>query len=198
MITISTEGPDKAGKHTAVQTMLHELTELGVRATVLEFPQYDTPIGELIRKWLHNDLNVNHQSFELLQAADKATATDTINKFKHDYDVILIDRYVHSQIAYGLYQNELSWLLELAQPCITPDYTFYLEVDPTTSMQRKGQHGKNDKYENDLNLLKALDRNYNIAFRERPNKLIRIDANQPIDNVQEIIKKEIRIIAKHN
>lgn len=195
MKIIAIEGLDKAGKHTA-QTQIYEyLIEKGYKVELMSFPRYNTPIGKLIWNWLHHDLDVNHQTFELLQAADKTAALDILKQYeKDDVDFVVIDRYVASSLAYGRVDNDSEWIDSLIQHVIFPDITFYLDVAPEVSMSRKGEHGENDKYESDFKRLKVVSQYYQSVFdRYDYGKVINIDANQSLENVRD----QLNIVLKN-
>lgn len=190
------EGLDKSGKHTASLNFENKLKDQGYRVAKMEFPQYDSPIGQLIRDWLHNELDVDAHTFELLLAADKQSAQTKIQEFKDSgYDYLIMDRYIHSQLAYGSYDNDASWVESLIKYTCKPDFVIYMDVSPDESMKRQGQHGDNDRYESDYDRLSKMSDAYNMAFAmtDMGDHLIRIDANQSLSNVS----KALTIVADH-
>lgn len=181
------EGLDKSGKHTASLDFEKQLISQGYLVAKMEFPQYDTPIGQLISDWLHKKLDVDAHTFELLLAADKQSAQTKIQEFKDaGYDYLIMDRYVHSQLAYGSYDNDISWVEMLIKYTCKPDFVIYMDVSPDESMKRRGQHGDNDRYESDYKRLSNMRDAYNKAFTmtDIGDHLIRIDANQSLSDVR--------------
>ena len=77
---ISFEGLDKSGKHSAMDFACELLEQKGYSVYKLSFPQYDTPIGQLIRQYLTNQLELTPKAFELLLAADKVNSSDKLNE----------------------------------------------------------------------------------------------------------------------
>ena len=156
---ISFEGLDKSGKHSAMDFASELLEQKGYSVYKLSFPQYDTPIGQLIRQYLTNQLELTPKAFELLLAADKVNSSNKLNELLTQYDFILIDRYVHSQVAYGLQNASYGYLSTLLSGVVLPDLVIYMDVDVDVSMSRQGEHGDNDKYESNAELLKAVKNN---------------------------------------
>lgn len=190
------EGLDKSGKHTASLDFENKLKNQGYLVGKMEFPQYNTPIGQLINDWLHKKLDVDAHTFELLLAADKQSAQTKIQEFKDNgYDYLIMDRYIHSQLAYGSYDNDLSWVESLIKYTCKPDFVIYMDVSPDESMSRQGQYGDNDRYESDYKRLSQMSDAYNRAFNitNIGDHLIRIDANQSLSEV----RKALSLVADH-
>lgn len=182
---IAFEGLDKSGKHSAMDAVKDFLERRGKKVAVMSFPRYETPVGKKIRAWLRGETAMTNEEFELLQALDKNLAQDEFFKLvDKEYDYILLDRYKHSQLAYGSVNNEVSWLKMLTANMVEPDVIFYLNVDPEVSLRRKGEHGRNDRYENDLELLKKVKNNYDHLFIG-DFRVREIDSNQKLEKVIE-------------
>lgn len=183
MIIVSVEGIDKSGKCTAAGTLTDYFkTEKGLNVARMEMPDYSTPIGALIRDYLTGDLSVSPETFELLLAADKQAAQSRIAAFEAaGVDVLVMDRYVHSQIAYGAYHVDAQWLSAITSKLRLPDAVIYLDVEPEVSMHRKGKFGDNDKYEGDLDRLRATRSAYLDLFKSDDCDVptVLIDATPP-------------------
>lgn len=182
MKIVAIEGLDKAGKHTATQALYDYFTTSGLRVEKMSFPNYGTPIGQMIQKWLKGEILADEKTFELLQAADKQHAQTIMNEYERQgVDVLLIDRYVHTEWAYGAYENDEQWLAELTRHMRLPDAVIYLDVEPEVCMQRKGKHGDNDFYESDIERLRYTKNEFECLFEEQAEEIeVQIvDANQP-------------------
>lgn len=182
MRIVAIEGLDKAGKDTATKALYDYFTSQGLRVERMSFPNYGTPIGQMIEKWLRGEMLADEKTFELLQAADKQHGQTAINEYERlGVDVLLIDRYVHTELAYGAYDNDDQWLAELTRHMRMPDAVIYLDVEPEVSMQRKGKRGDNDYYESDIERLRYTKNEYECLFEEQGDRIEvqRVDANQP-------------------
>ena len=180
---ISFEGLDKSGKHSAMDFVSDLLEQKGYSVYKMSFPQYDTKIGNLIREYLTNKLELTPKAFELLLAADKVNSSDKLKRLLNQYDFILIDRYVHSQVAYGLQNATFGYLSTLLSGVVLPDYVIYMDVDVAVSMGRRGEHGDNDKYESNAELLKNVKANYDTMYRLKQDLFARVDANKSFESV---------------
>lgn len=138
------EGLDGAGKSTQIAKLRDMFRARGVESEYLHFPRFDAPVyGELIARFLRGDLgsveSVNPYLVALLYAGDRAAAAATIRGWLSDGKVVIVDRYVYSNIGYqcaklprGEARNMLKdWILhteyeEFSIP--RPDLSLFLDV----------------------------------------------------------------------
>ena len=99
------EGLDGAGKNTLTRRLLDALAALGVRATTVAFPRYDADVhAELARDALHGrlgDVADSVHAMAVLFALDRRAAADDLRAAVAGHDLVLVDRYVASNAAYG-------------------------------------------------------------------------------------------------
>lgn len=99
------EGLDGAGKSTQIAKLKAMFDERGVESEYLHFPRFDAPVyGELIARFLRGDLGgvneVNPYLVALLYAGDRADCAKRINGWLSAGKVVIVDRYVYSNIGY--------------------------------------------------------------------------------------------------
>ena len=99
------EGLDGAGKSTQVKLLKEYIQSKGKQLRYLHFPRFDAPVyGDLIAKFLRGDFGainqVHPQLVALLFAEDRRDAAALIREWLGNGDVVLLDRYVYSNIAY--------------------------------------------------------------------------------------------------
>lgn len=99
------EGLDGAGKSTQITKLRDMFRSNGIESEYLHFPRFDAPVyGELIARFLRGDLgtveSVNPYLVALLYAGDRADAAATICKWLEEGKVVIVDRYVYSNIGY--------------------------------------------------------------------------------------------------
>lgn len=146
------EGLDGAGKSTQITKLREMFRAKGVESEYLHFPRFDAPIyGELIARFLRGDLgsveSVNPYLVALLYAGDRADAATTIREWIKGGKVVIVDRYVYSNIGYQCAKiadnNERNtlreWILhtefeEFGIP--KPDLSLFLDV-PFAFTERK-------------------------------------------------------------
>lgn len=99
------EGLDGAGKRTLADGLVTELTVRGAKVARMAFPRYDTDVhADLVRDALHGrlgDLADSVHGMAVLFALDRRDAAEQLRALRGHYDVVLLDRYVASNAAYG-------------------------------------------------------------------------------------------------
>ncbi|MPY78672.1 MAG: dTMP kinase [Actinophytocola sp.] len=99
------EGLDGAGKNTLASAVTEELTARGAYVIGRAFPRYGDDIhADLARDGLHGrlgDLTESVNGMALLFALDRLGAADELRKDIASADVVLVDRYIASNAAYG-------------------------------------------------------------------------------------------------
>ena len=179
---IVVEGLDGAGKSTQIAKLKALFTERGVESEYLHFPRFDAPVyGDLIARFLRGDLGsveqVNPYLVALLYAGDRADCAKTINGWLSEGKVVIVDRYVYSNIGYqcakltaGDERNALrDWILrtEFEQFAIPrPDLSLFLDVpfsftERKLTEQREGDdrsylNGQKDIHEASLDLQRRV------------------------------------------
>ena len=99
------EGLDGAGKSTQVKKLKEYLTERCGELEYIHFPRYGAPVyGDLIGRFLKGEFGsieeVHPQLVALLFAEDRHRAAPMMREALEAGKVVLLDRYVYSNIAY--------------------------------------------------------------------------------------------------
>ena len=173
---INIEGLDASGKSTQIQQLKQYFEENQIPYKYLHFPRTESPVfGKLIAMFLRGELgainSVNPYLVALIYAGDRNDAKNTIQKWMENNYLVLVDRYVYSNIAFQGAKLEddkdiedlSNWIkyLEYAYYQIPrPDLNLFLDVpaDFTKSrlkakregVDRKYLQGKDDIHEKDL------------------------------------------------
>jgi dTMP kinase len=99
------EGLDGAGKRTLAGGLAAVLTAQHASVARMAFPRYDTDVhADLVRDALYGrlgDLAGSVHGMAVLFALDRRDAADQLRALRRRYDVVLLDRYVASNAAYG-------------------------------------------------------------------------------------------------
>lgn len=180
------EGLDGAGKSTQIAKLKAMFLERGIESEYLHFPRFDAPVyGDLIARFLRGDLGsveqVNPYLVALLYAGDRADCAATIRRWIADGKVVIVDRYVYSNIGYqcAKIQNDderkalREWILhtEFEEFDIPrPDVSLFLDVpfsftERKLSEQREGDdrsylQGGKDIHEASLDLQRRVRQVY--------------------------------------
>ncbi|MBL7500711.1 dTMP kinase [Frankia sp. CNm7] len=104
---VAIEGIDGAGKNTLTRALVTALETAGRRVGTLAFPRYAVaPLGPAVRAMLTGDqalapVAASVRASALLFALDRANARPELAAAAASDDVVLVDRYVASNAAYG-------------------------------------------------------------------------------------------------
>ena len=166
------EGLDGAGKRTLAGRLLAALHARGARTSTLAFPRYDADVhAELVRDALRGrlgDLADSVYAMAVLFALDRRDAAHGLRTALADHDVVLVDRYVASNAAYGaarLHQDArgefAEWVRDLEVDRFglpVPDRHLLLDVPHAVAAQRAAHRERTepgrerDRYESDAAL----------------------------------------------
>ncbi|MBA2323652.1 MAG: dTMP kinase [Pseudonocardiales bacterium] len=152
------EGLDGAGKRTLTDTLAGALAERGAATARFAFPRYAVDVhAELVADALHGhlgDLGDSVHGMAVLFALDRRAAADDLRAAYASADVVLVDRYVASNAAYGaarLYQDGagefVGWVreLELARFGLpVPDLQLLLRVPREVAAARAAGRERDD------------------------------------------------------
>lgn len=194
-LLIGVEGIDAAGKRTQTSLLHRWLRSRGVRTRVLSFPDYSTDLGREIGGFLTGSKNYPPHVRHLLFAANRWERRNDLVRWLEDGGVLLVDRYMESNLAYGMANGlELNWLMNLEAGMPKTDGVVLLDTAPTAARGRRGQ--RNDKYENDL----ALQQRARESYRELATKFgwVVIDASREVKIVQSSVRDAVtKLFARH-
>ena len=136
---LAIEGGDGAGKATAAAEVARQLNAAGRSATVLSFPRYaETAGGWALGEMLGGRLprEVSPRAAAVLYALDRIESRDVLLAAADAYEVVVLDRYIASNLAYQAAKvpaDEAAalmrwiWALETVQFALPPpDVSVYL------------------------------------------------------------------------
>lgn len=174
------EGLDGAGKRTLADALSSELELRGASVRRAAFPRYEVDVlGPLVSDALHGrlgDLTDSVYGMAVLFALDRHGAADELRVSLADADVVLVDRYIASNAAYGaarLHQDIdggfVDWVreLELGRFGLTvPDLQLLLRVPREVAAERAAYRESldatrvRDSYESDDGLQRRCGQLY--------------------------------------
>lgn len=110
-ILVAIEGIDGSGKATQTAKLVESLRKLGLKSDSISFPRYSkTTFGGFIGKYLnggYGSLNEVHPELvAILNAGDRFESKQYLIEMLNSNDVLVLDRYVGSSIAYQMPKNE--------------------------------------------------------------------------------------------
>ncbi len=140
---ITFEGIDGAGKSTQIQKLVNSMTGEGKDVVTLREPG-GTAVAEKIRLiLLENQHKISPIGELLLFSASRAELVqDVIIPALASGKTVILDRFFDSTTAYqgygrGIDLELLRSIIDISTCNITPDITFYLDIEPEEAMKRK-------------------------------------------------------------
>lgn len=192
---IAIDGIDQSGKKTQTNLLVKRLSELNYKVIKFSFPNYETPVGQLIEKILLNEVIVPLEVKHILLSANRWELKPKIEEYIKKNYIIIFDRYYQSNLAYGIANGlPLDWLINLDKNLPNCDLTIILDIPPEISFKRKELN--RDIHEKDFNYLVRVRK----CFLELANKnsWIVIDGNRPIPEVHNsiwtIVSERLKVI----
>ena len=172
------EGLDGAGKSTQIKLLRQLFASRGIESEYVHFPRFDSPVfGELIARFLRGELgsveSVDPYIVALLFAGDRADMAPKIRAWQAEGKVVIVDRYVYSNIGYqcaklatDAERSKLKqWILDTEYGYYNiprPDLSLFLDVpfaftEKSLTEQRSGDdraylNGEKDIHESSLDL----------------------------------------------
>ncbi len=192
---VTFEGPEGAGKSTALKIIASKLSELGHHVVTTREPG-GGPLGKRIRQMLLEEGEVSAETELLLFLADRANHVQTIVvPALKEGSVVLCDRHADSTIVYqgygrGLDLNFLKVGNQFATKGLTPDLTLLFDLDPKIGLERLDISEKTlfgpDKKRRDVNRLdreplefhRKVRNGFLELARSEPNRFVILDAEK--------------------
>ena len=194
------EGLDGAGKSTQVSKITEDLERKGRKVKFLHFPRYESSVyGELISSFLRGEMgtidSVDPRLVALIYAGDRADAAKTLREWIDAGYVVIVDRYVYSNIAYQCAKSNTKeqlrdWIFSLEygyNGIPKPDLSIFLDVPFCFTAERltsardgdcdRGYlEGKTDIHEASLTFQERVREEY-IKAVDRDADFVRIDCS---------------------
>lgn len=172
------EGLDGAGKSTQIKLLRELFASRGIESEYVHFPRFDSPVfGDLIARFLRGELgsveSVDPYIVALLFAGDRADMAPQIRAWQAEGKVVIVDRYVYSNIGYQCAKLATEeqraklkqWILDTEYGYYNiprPDLSLFLDVPfsftaKSLTEQRSGDdraylNGEKDIHESSLDL----------------------------------------------
>jgi dTMP kinase len=180
------EGGDQAGKKTQTELLFKALKKRKIKATIFSFPDYTTPVGKEIAKYLSGNRKFLPQTIHCLLAANRWEKLNQILKAQSENSVLIMNRYYQSNLIYGLANGlKQGWLENLDAGLPKADLVILLDISQKESFRRKKTN--RDKFEKNEKFLKKISKIYRDTAKKKRWTII--DAFQSKEKVhQEILK----------
>ena len=181
MPLIVLEGIDVSGKRTHTGLLAKRLTEMGQRVERIAFPDYKTPLGREIKRFLQGGVRFRPEVRQLLYVANRWERERDMDSWLREGKIVIADRYVPSGLAYGLANNlDLDWMLKLEEGLPLADMVIVIDIPVDTALSREEPK---DIYEKDRLFQEGVRRSY-LDLAERFGWVV-IDGDRPVEEVAE-------------
>lgn len=206
---IAIEGIDGAGKGTQAQRLCERFRGIGLRAKILSFPRYDkTQFGEFIGEYLNGEFGplaaIDPLFAALLFAGDRLETKPELLDALNQFDALICDRYVASNIAHQgarVSPERRARLIDRIEAIEfrvhglpRPDLTIYLDITVPTAkalIARKAARGYTDQaadmHEADTAYLESVRSAYRELAHATPTwATIPVERDQQLRSIEEI------------
>ncbi|MCH2405231.1 MAG: dTMP kinase [Nitrosopumilus sp.] len=182
------EGGDQAGKLTQSTLLEKALKKRKIKTKVFHFPDYKTPIGKEIRKYLDGKRKFPPQVIHCLLAANRWEKLNEILAAQEKNSVLIMNRYYHSNLVYGIANGmKQKWLDNLDAGLPKGDLVILLDVTQKESFRRQKTH--RDKFEKNEEFLRKISKIYKITAKKKHWEII--DASKSKQEIHEEILKRL-------
>ena len=179
------EGCDKSGKTTQSKLLAKSLSN-SVRYA---FPDRETPVGQILDKYLSKETELSARVSHLLFSANRWELTEKIQELLNNGVNVILDRYFYSGIVYTLIKDptlDIAWVKYPDSGLPLPDLVFY--INKTYSSKRDPE-----RYETDLFQSKVRAMFEEMAVE---NNWVNIDGNKTSKDIQrdilEVVEKFLK------
>ncbi len=184
------EGGDQAGKKTQSELLAKALRKRKLKTKIFSFPDYRTPVGHEIKKYLLGKRKLPVQVVHCLLAANRWEKLKEIKDAISKNSILIMNRYYQSNLVYGLVNNmNLTWLENLDAGLPKADLVIVLDVSQKEAFKRKKT--KRDEFEKNQKFSQKISQAYRKLAKKKHWMIV--DASRP----KEIVHKDImKIFAK--
>lgn len=189
------EGLDRSGKSTQSKLLVEYLKNEKIEVKKLNFPNRETPIGQIIAKYLKMEKHdMPNETIHLLFSANRWESINEIKNLLSKGVWIVCDRYAYSGVAYsaGALSMKKEWCMNPDKGLVKPDAVFYMNLPPNYA-QNRSEYGE-EIYEK-IEVQKKIYEHYEHFAKE--DYWINIDATKDINDIHKRIIEEIKILQQN-
>ncbi len=187
---VAIEGGDQAGKKTQSRMLANALKKRRVKTKIFSFPDYSTPIGKQIRRYLDGKTKFPPQVIHCLLAANRWEKLEEIKKAHQKNSVLIMNRYYHSNFVYGIVNGmKLDWLENLDKGLPQSDLVIVLDVSQREAFSRK--NSKRDVFEKNKLFSQKISKAYRKLAKKKRWKLIDASGSK-----QDVHNQVMKVFAK--
>ena len=180
------EGFDQAGKKTQSKLLAEALRAKKKKCKTFNFPDYSTPFGKEIKRYLNGKRKFSPQVIHCLLAANRWEKLGEIKDAISKNYVLIMNRYYQSNLVYGTVTGlDRRWLANLDVGLPKADLVIVLDIPAKDSFNRK--RNRRDRFEKNKEHARKIVRIYKKLTKEFGWK--KVDASGTKREVHESIMK---------
>lgn len=187
---ITFEGGECSGKTTIIESIVKKFKELNIDYITTREPG-GIRIAEDIRNIILdvNNTEMTPECEALLYAASRMQhLSQRVLPALKANKIVLCDRFLDSSLAYQGYARGLGMDSVLKANSFALDYlpglTIFIDVEPEVALKRLGQRNKSDRLDlEEKDFHQKVYEGYHRVLEMYPNRILRIDGNQSLEDV---------------
>lgn len=190
---IVVEGFDQAGKKTQSKLLAKFLKTKNIKSKIFSFPDYSTPIGKEIRRYLGGKRSFPPQVIHCLLAANRWEKAKEIKDALSENNVVIMNRYYQSNLVYGTVNGlDMKWLENLDDGLPKEDIVILLDVNVTDSFSRKKE--RRDKFEENLEFAQKIAGTYRKLAKQFGWHLVNASRHKQAvhQDIRQIVLKHVK------
>lgn len=191
---ITVEGGEGAGKTSIIHALNEELYKQGYQVLLTREPG-GIDIAEQIRKVILDPVNIKMEERTealLYAAARRQHLVEKVLPALEEGKIVLCDRFVDSSLAYqgharGLGMDEVFTINQFAIQDCMPDLTLFFDITPEKGLARIAANKNREQNRLDMENLDFHERvyeAYQLLLEQFPERIRRVDADQPMREVE--------------
>jgi len=195
---ITFEGSEGSGKSTQI-VLLRSYLKKKRKSVIFVREPGGTKISEHIRKLLLDvkSEGMNDETEMLLYMAARAQlVAQVILPALNKGQIVLCDRFLDSTVAYQGFGNDVNMMMikkigAFATQGISPDLTFFFDLDVKTGFSRIGQRAKDRIERRALNYHRRVHQGFKKIAQREPHRVKTIQASLAKEEIQAIIRRYV-------
>lgn len=189
------EGIDGAGCQVQAKLLFKNLRKAGKTTALIKYPNYDDPVGTVIRKYLYEKQKLSPEEQFLFYSLQFITDGKVIDQ-KRKKGILVADRYFTTTLCYQTLEGiKEEKALSFAQDfnIRKPDLVIFLDVRPETAIKwKQGERKIKNFREKDFEFMKKTYKRY-LEMVERGvwTKWVKVDGERSIEEVGKEIAQRL-------
>jgi dTMP kinase len=200
-LVISIEGGEGAGKSTIIEKIAEFLSGKHLAYIITREPggvRISEKIRNIILEKTFTEMDPRTEAL-LFAAARRQHLVEKVLPALNEGKIVIFDRFVDSSLVYqgyvrGIGVSEVYDINQFAIEGFLPDLTLYLDVDPSEGLKRISINPEREINKLDLEGLtfhQKVQEGYLKLLETYPERIVKIDANDILENVLTAVIKEI-------